>query len=112
MPEEEEEGPLSAFQEFGMKVLAVVRPPPVEEQPQDRPHQVPLGILRRFPFSSSLQRMSVLVRIPGEGPAQVYAKGAPEMVASLCRKDTEFLQEDPEILEEELEVLQSEPEFL
>ncbi|NXC91647.1 AT132 ATPase, partial [Cercotrichas coryphoeus] len=86
--EEEEEGELPAFQQFGMKVLAVVKPPPEEEQPRDRRHQAPLGILRRFPFSSSLQRMSVLVKLPGEASAHAYVKGAPEMVASLCRKET------------------------
>ncbi|XP_017688937.1 PREDICTED: probable cation-transporting ATPase 13A2 isoform X2 [Lepidothrix coronata] len=85
---EEEEGELLAFQQFGMKVLAVVKPPPEEEQPRDRKHQSPLGILRRFPFSSSFQRMSVLVKLPGEATAHVYVKGAPEMVASLCRKET------------------------
>ncbi|NXA26080.1 AT132 ATPase, partial [Ibidorhyncha struthersii] len=85
---EEEEGELPAFQEFGTKVLAVMKPPPEEEQPRDRKHQSPLGILRRFPFSSSLQRMSVLVKPPGEASAHVYIKGAPEMVASLCRKET------------------------
>ncbi|XP_027549015.1 cation-transporting ATPase 13A2 isoform X3 [Neopelma chrysocephalum] len=85
---EEEEGELPAFQQFGMKVLAVVKPPPEEEQPRDRKHQSPLGILRRFPFSSSFQRMSVLVKLPGEAAAHVYVKGAPEMVASLCRKET------------------------
>ncbi|XP_016160529.1 PREDICTED: probable cation-transporting ATPase 13A2 [Ficedula albicollis] len=86
--EEEEEGELPAFQQFGMKVLAVVKPPPEEEQPRDRRHQAPVGILRRFPFSSSLQRMSVLVKLPGEASAHAYVKGAPEMVASLCRKET------------------------
>ncbi|XP_027486855.1 cation-transporting ATPase 13A2 isoform X3 [Corapipo altera] len=85
---EEEEGELPTFQQFGMKVLAVVKPPPEEEQPRDRKHQSPLGILRRFPFSSSFQRMSVLVKLPGEATAHVYVKGAPEMVASLCRKET------------------------
>ncbi|NXT48174.1 AT132 ATPase, partial [Pluvianellus socialis] len=86
--EEEEEGELPAFQQFGTKVLAVMKPPPEEEQPRDRKHQSALGILRRFPFSSSLQRMSVLVKLPGEASAHVYVKGAPEMVASLCRKET------------------------
>ncbi|XP_071623391.1 polyamine-transporting ATPase 13A2 isoform X3 [Heliangelus exortis] len=85
---EEEEGELPVLQQFGTKVLAVMKPPPEEEQPRDRKHQSPLGILRRFPFSSSLQRMSVLVKVPGEASAQVYTKGAPELVASLCRKDT------------------------
>ncbi|OWK50143.1 putative cation-transporting ATPase 13A2 [Lonchura striata] len=87
--EEEEEGELpAAFQQFGMKVLAVVKPPPEEEQPRDRRHRAPLGILRRFPFSSSLQRMSVLVALPAEAEAHAFVKGAPEMVASLCRKET------------------------
>ncbi|XP_075376359.1 polyamine-transporting ATPase 13A2 isoform X2 [Mycteria americana] len=85
---EEEEGELPAFQRFGTKVLAVMKPPPEEEQPRDRKHRSPVGILRRFPFSSSLQRMSVLVKLPGEASARVCVKGAPEMVASLCRKET------------------------
>ncbi|NXI48956.1 AT132 ATPase, partial [Chloroceryle aenea] len=85
----EEEGvELPAFQQFGTKVLAVMKPPPEEEQPRDRKHQSPVGILRRFPFSSSLQRMSVLVKLPSEASTHVYVKGAPEMVASLCTKET------------------------
>lgn len=59
---------------------------PAPSPPQK--HRSPLGILRRFPFSSSLQRMSVLVKPPGEASAHVYIKGAPEMVASLCGKET------------------------
>uniref|UniRef100_A0A8B9MYW8 Polyamine-transporting ATPase 13A2 n=1 Tax=Accipiter nisus TaxID=211598 RepID=A0A8B9MYW8_9AVES len=83
-----QEGEVPAFQQFGTKVLAVMKPPPEEEQPRDRVCPSPVGILRRFPFSSSLQRMSVLVKLPGEASAHVYIKGAPEMVASLCRKET------------------------
>uniref|UniRef100_A0A8C4U0M6 Polyamine-transporting ATPase 13A2 n=1 Tax=Falco tinnunculus TaxID=100819 RepID=A0A8C4U0M6_FALTI len=82
------EGELPAFQQFGMKVLAVMKPPPEEEQPRDTVGPSPVGILRRFPFSSSLQRMSVLVKLPSEASAHLYTKGAPEMVASLCRKET------------------------
>ncbi|XP_025059474.1 cation-transporting ATPase 13A2 isoform X3 [Alligator sinensis] len=85
---EGEEADLHAIQQFGTKVLAVMKPPPVEEQPHGTKHQVPVGILRRFPFSSSLQRMSVVVKLPGDAPAEAYAKGAPEMVASLCNKET------------------------
>lgn len=32
--------------------------------------------------------MSVLVKLPGEASSHAYVKGAPEMVASLCRKET------------------------
>ncbi|KAI6073846.1 putative cation-transporting ATPase 13A2 [Aix galericulata] len=119
---EEDDGELPSFQQFGTKVLAVMKPPPEAEQPPGRvspeeaalcfaapewlhlpwqelvpspdspfspqKHQSPVGILRRFPFSSSLQRTSVLAKLPGEDAAQAYVKGAPEMVASLCRKET------------------------
>uniref|UniRef100_A0A452GX53 Uncharacterized protein n=1 Tax=Gopherus agassizii TaxID=38772 RepID=A0A452GX53_9SAUR len=88
------EAKLHAGQHFGTKVLATMRPPPLEEQPHGmipfppQKHMVSIGILRRFPFSSSLQRMSVLVKLPGNAPSEAYIKGAPEMVASLCKEET------------------------
>lgn len=47
-----------------------------------------VGILRQFPFSSSLQRMSVITRQFSGNRYVVYAKGAPEKIASLCKPDT------------------------
>ncbi|KAL0966747.1 hypothetical protein UPYG_G00299650 [Umbra pygmaea] len=47
-----------------------------------------IGIVRQFPFSSGLQRMSVVVRKLGEKRMDAYLKGAPEVVAGLCRGDT------------------------
>lgn len=47
-----------------------------------------IGIVRQFPFSSTLQRMSVVTRLLGEKRMDAYMKGAPEMVASLCKKET------------------------
>ncbi|XP_071898310.1 probable cation-transporting ATPase 13A4 isoform X3 [Anas platyrhynchos] len=44
-------------------------------------------ILHQFPFSSALQRMSVIAQEIG-GEKQVFTKGAPEMVATLCRAET------------------------
>ncbi|GAB0193584.1 probable cation-transporting ATPase 13A4 [Grus japonensis] len=44
-------------------------------------------ILHQFPFSSALQRMSVIAQEIG-GEQQVFTKGAPEMVAMLCRAET------------------------
>uniref|UniRef100_A0A8C5GPH8 Polyamine-transporting ATPase 13A3 n=1 Tax=Gouania willdenowi TaxID=441366 RepID=A0A8C5GPH8_GOUWI len=47
-----------------------------------------IGIVRQFPFSSALQRMSVVARLLGEKRMDAYMKGAPEVVASLCRRDS------------------------
>uniref|UniRef100_A0AAX7UF54 Polyamine-transporting ATPase 13A3 n=1 Tax=Astatotilapia calliptera TaxID=8154 RepID=A0AAX7UF54_ASTCA len=47
-----------------------------------------MGIVRQFPFSSALQRMSVVVRRLGAKHMDAFLKGAPEVVASLCRQHT------------------------
>ncbi|KAH0626031.1 hypothetical protein JD844_000730 [Phrynosoma platyrhinos] len=47
-----------------------------------------IGLLVQFPFSSALQRMSVVTRTLGEKRLVAYMKGAPETVGSLCRKET------------------------
>ncbi|XP_053308201.1 polyamine-transporting ATPase 13A2 [Spea bombifrons] len=73
---------------FGTKVLSVIKPPILEEQPYGPKHHLSVGVLQRFPFSSALQRMSVISKLPGDAPCDLYMKGAPEMVASLCRNET------------------------
>ncbi|XP_062066044.1 polyamine-transporting ATPase 13A3 isoform X3 [Lepus europaeus] len=47
-----------------------------------------IGIVRQFPFSSALQRMSVVARVLGDKKMDAYMKGAPEVVASLCKAET------------------------
>ncbi|XP_060054479.1 probable cation-transporting ATPase 13A4 isoform X3 [Erinaceus europaeus] len=52
--------------------------------------QVPvegIAILHQFPFSSALQRMTVIVQEMG-GDRMVFMKGAPERVASFCQLQT------------------------
>uniref|UniRef100_A0A8D3E0M1 Polyamine-transporting ATPase 13A3 n=1 Tax=Scophthalmus maximus TaxID=52904 RepID=A0A8D3E0M1_SCOMX len=80
----------------------VVRPPkqllppePAVSQEQDMvplnpqlPSVYEIGIVRQFPFSSALQRMTVVARLLGEKRMDAYTKGAPEVVAGLCKKDT------------------------
>lgn len=51
-----------------------------------------VGIVRQFTFSSSLQRMSVITRQLGSDCFNIYTKGAPEMIASLCVPDTGTFQ--------------------
>lgn len=107
-----EEGP-TAGSAPGSQVLVVMRPPPRGPQqqvccrvtgaralgsgpqpapqrpshPQEEPPE-PVSVLRRFPFSSALQRMDVVVTWPGATQPEAYVKGSPELVASLCSPET------------------------
>lgn len=56
------------------------------EADADIPYEI--GIIRQFPFSSTLQSMSVICRQLGEEHMHVFTKGAPEKVASLCHSHT------------------------
>ncbi|XP_069473526.1 probable cation-transporting ATPase 13A4 isoform X2 [Ambystoma mexicanum] len=47
-----------------------------------------VAILHQFPFSSSLQRMSVITRVLGAEGFLAFMKGAPEMVVRFCRQET------------------------
>ncbi|KAM6976472.1 polyamine-transporting ATPase 13A2 [Aplochiton taeniatus] len=69
----------------GYRVLAVMRPPASQSHCEGNLSSKAVAIVRRFPFSSSLQRMSVVALGPGAQPALAFLKGSPEMVASLCR---------------------------
>ncbi|CAJ0586099.1 unnamed protein product, partial [Mesorhabditis spiculigera] len=66
----------------------VVKPPP-EDVPIFRSSD--FAVIRQFTFSSSLQRMSVIVNSPVEETGRkmtLYSKGSPEMILSLCDKTT------------------------
>ncbi|XP_036770294.2 polyamine-transporting ATPase 13A2 isoform X5 [Manis pentadactyla] len=83
-----EEGP-AAHSAFGSQVLAVMKPPPQDPQLQGTEEPlVPVSILGRFPFSSALQRMNVVVAWPGAAQPEAYVKGSPELVAGLCNPET------------------------
>ncbi|GAU97699.1 hypothetical protein RvY_08950-2 [Ramazzottius varieornatus] len=47
-----------------------------------------IGIVKQFPFSSGLQRMSVITRELSQDCFSVFTKGSPERVFSLSRPDT------------------------
>ncbi|KAL8587281.1 hypothetical protein ACOMHN_045528 [Nucella lapillus] len=51
-------------------------------------HPFEVGIIRQFTFSSAVQRMSVITRTIGEDHMEIYCKGAPEKIASLCDQET------------------------
>lgn len=47
-----------------------------------------IGIIKQFPFSSSLQRMSVVVRVLNTPHFVLYCKGSPEKIAEMCKPET------------------------
>ncbi|XP_073482483.1 probable cation-transporting ATPase 13A5 isoform X3 [Aquarana catesbeiana] len=47
-----------------------------------------LLILHQFPFSSNLQRMSVVTKNVGEHKFSIFLKGAPEVMVKFCKQDT------------------------
>ncbi|KAJ9084682.1 hypothetical protein DSO57_1021714 [Entomophthora muscae] len=70
-------------------IPSMVRPPNqqrfslanMDDLPED---YTELAILRSFEFSSSLRRMSVVVKRWRASTTEVYVKGAPEVIAGLC----------------------------
>ncbi|XP_033883712.3 polyamine-transporting ATPase 13A3-like isoform X2 [Acipenser ruthenus] len=71
------------------RIMPTVVKPPKQRLPEaeDMP-SYEMGIVRQYPFSSALQRMSVVTRLLGGKRMDAYLKGAPEVVASLCKQET------------------------
>lgn len=57
------------------------------EKPKDK-LATQLGILKRFDFSSKLQRMSVIVKNMNTNKLRLYIKGSPEKISELSRTET------------------------
>ena len=47
-----------------------------------------LGVIRTFEFVSALRRMSVVVKRLKSTSMEIYVKGAPEVMAEICEKDS------------------------
>lgn len=83
-----EEDMYAASSDFPSSGSSTEDEPDVVSVNTNRRCQRDVGILRQFPFSSSLQRMSVVTRQFSGSQYVVYAKGAPEKIASLCDPNT------------------------
>ncbi|RZC41797.1 cation-transporting ATPase 13A3, partial [Asbolus verrucosus] len=65
---------------YDMLVPAIVKPS------KDFPYEI--GIIRQFPFSSTLQCMSVICRELNSQNMIAFSKGAPEKISSMCHCHT------------------------
>lgn len=55
---------------------------------KDQRHNREIGIIKQYPFSSSLQRMGVVVRNLKRENYDFYCKGSPEIILSMCDRST------------------------
>jgi predicted P-type ATPase len=53
---------------------------------ENNSHQ--MSIIKQFPFSSNLQRMSIIAKCSLRSTYDFYSKGSPEMIASQCKSES------------------------
>lgn len=81
-----EEANVADDTKYDLLFPTIVRPATVGDAKgsSDGLNTVQLGIVREFSFTSSLQRMSVITRNVLDDHFNVYCKGSPEMLLTLC----------------------------
>jgi magnesium-transporting ATPase (P-type) len=62
--------------------------PKASKNKRESETQYEIGIIKQFPFSSSLQRMSVVVKELNDPHYVLYCKGSPEKIAEMARPET------------------------
>lgn len=73
---------------YGLMVPIVVRPPENPNLTKNMSEITEIGIIQQYQFSSSLQRMSVIIHASGSDDFKVYTKGSPEIVINLSKAET------------------------
>ncbi|XP_017759410.1 PREDICTED: probable cation-transporting ATPase 13A3 [Eufriesea mexicana] len=66
----------------------ILKPPENNSFTQNMNKILEIGIVQQYQFSSSLQRMSVIVHVLGTETFKAYTKGSPEMILSLSKPET------------------------
>ncbi|KAJ8686408.1 hypothetical protein QAD02_022202 [Eretmocerus hayati] len=72
--------------EFGLQPMSVIKPPRTERRKSSGTTEI--EILQQYQFSSTLQRMSVIMKIRGLNELRAYTKGSPEMILGLSRPES------------------------
>ncbi|XP_050535310.1 polyamine-transporting ATPase 13A3-like isoform X2 [Daktulosphaira vitifoliae] len=83
-----EEPKTSEDNQFDLVMPVVVRPPNKDTYTTVEHVGQEIGIIRQFPFSSSLQCMSVIAKHLSSNSTHVYTKGAPEKILGLCNPNS------------------------
>ncbi|EFA04812.1 polyamine-transporting ATPase 13A3 isoform X2 [Tribolium castaneum] len=81
-----EEHDIADNNKFNMIFPTVLKPPKNREN--QNLDDLQIGIIREFPFSSSSQRMGVIIRKLGAQHFEYYSKGSPEMILNFVRSDS------------------------
>ncbi|XP_018576718.1 probable cation-transporting ATPase 13A3 [Anoplophora glabripennis] len=81
-----EEHDVADNNKFNMIFPTVLKPPKNRPSSQQNLEGLQIGIIREFPFSSSSQRMGVIVRRLNGTHFEYYCKGSPEMILNFVRK--------------------------
>ncbi|XP_037925344.1 probable cation-transporting ATPase 13A3 isoform X2 [Hermetia illucens] len=94
-----EEANIAENNKYDLLTPTVLKPPKLGKSDSDRSLNLndsvdqilisnDIGVVREFSFASNLQRMSVITRRIGDDHFNVYCKGSPEMIQTLCRPES------------------------
>ncbi|XP_053988390.1 polyamine-transporting ATPase 13A3-like [Hylaeus volcanicus] len=83
-----EESDIGQSNKYDLVAPTIVKPPRGTSFMENMNEISEIGIIQQYQFSSSLQRMSVIVRISGSETFKAYTKGSPEMILSLSKPET------------------------
>ena len=73
---------------YNLEALTFVKPPKNQIFRDKQKEISEIGIIQQYQFSSTLQRMSVIIQISGSKEFKSYTKGSPEMILTLSKPET------------------------
>lgn len=78
--------------DYGLPTPTLVGPPKggrgSSGPARSAPSNLEIAVLKTYPFDSSVQRMTAVTKKKGATNFNIFIKGAPEKVASLCKPET------------------------